>query len=54
MCYNCTTVRTPIMKKITDNKVEGRRWRKANPVPEVGMSVGVATVENSMETPSKH
>ena len=52
MCYSCTTVRMPIIKKITDNKLEGRMWRKANPVPEVGMSVSVATVENGMEIPS--
>ena len=51
MRYHFTPVRMAIIKKSANNKC-WRGWRKGNPlVLLVGMEIGAATMENSMEAP---
>ena len=51
--YHLTLVRMAIINKSTNNKVLVRVWRKGNTFALlVGMQVGVASVESSIETVS--
>ena len=53
MRYYLIPVRMTIIKK-SANKMLARVWRKENPPTLlVGMQIGAANVENSMEVPQK-
>ena len=54
MRYQLTLVRRAIINKSTNSQVLMKMWRKMNPCALfVGMQIGAATVENSMEVPQK-
>ena len=54
MRYHLTPVRMAIIKNTKDNKVLARMWRKGIPcVMLVGVEIGAATLENSMEVSQK-
>ena len=54
MRYHLTSVRMAVIKKSTDKQMLERVWRKGNsPALLVGMQIGAATGENSMEAPQK-
>jgi len=54
MRYHLMPVRMAIIYKSTNKQVLERVWRKRYPLTlMVGMKVGVATKQNSMEVPQK-
>ena len=54
MRYHLTPVRMAIIKTSTNYIMLERVWRKGNPPTlSVGMKIGTATMENSMEVPQK-
>ena len=54
MRYHLTPVRMAVIQKSTNKQMLERVWRKGNPLTLLmGMQTGTATMENSVEMPSK-